>query len=106
MMTKESKIGVIFRRSKMRMSLALLSSACPMRKWLWFAIPVIAVGIGTAYWYFGSNSTVVPTPIDDGKQTAIKPQAPGDAEESDVIEPLIVDRGKVAHTPAAAPVDS
>lgn len=71
-----------------------------MRKWICIALVGAFVVSLCAYWVFvkDTNSSNRGAP-DDGRLTRQQPFDDGDAEASEVIEPLIVDRGGVAVMP-------
>jgi hypothetical protein len=64
-----------------------------MRKWLWIGALSVALSGAGGYWYLSTK-----TIVDVGPRPFVGPVASngrndGDAEASDVVEPLIVDRG-------------
>ena len=76
-----------------------------MRKWIGIALGIAVVGI-TGYWFMNRSNETSPTPDVPSPQFHVTQQArnDGDAEASEVIEPLIVDRGvaPIELTPKAA----
>lgn len=80
-----------------------------MRKWLWLGIPTIVIlGVG-GYWYLSKTSTVTIPDREvenrnDAERVAQNQKHDGDAEASDVIEPLVVDRGGQTSEPSLPPV--
>ncbi len=71
-----------------------------MRKWAGLVVVgIIGISIGV-YWGFVKNSNGPdPGPRNDDRLTRQQPFDDGDAEASEVIEPLIVDRGVAASIP-------
>ena len=75
-----------------------------MRKWIWITPVLLVVGFA-GYWFIKNNSGVPPMPDAPNPGFHVTQQArnDGDAEASEVIEPLIVDRGVAPVMPTPAP---
>jgi hypothetical protein len=77
-----------------------------MRKWLGLGVLAIATLSAIAYWHFHKTSEVVEPNANDHRVVRDVKNVPhdGDAEASEVIEPLIVDRGKAQENSEKSPV--
>lgn len=73
-----------------------------MRKWILPAFAILAIFGIFGYWYFAKPTPQPPVTHNPGKPGVLASVAKndGDAEASEVIEPLVVDRGVSAPAPA------
>jgi hypothetical protein len=97
------------------MSIQSISNANPaqakgvgkMRKWLWIGTLSATLGSVGAYWYFTTKTTGTNPPRGSNQVNRVVPydKKDGDAESSEEIEPLIVDRGATGGQSPEAPAD-
>ena len=70
-----------------------------MRKWHYVAIVAVIIASVGGYWYYAQNAVEPgPAPFTKDSVSRLTKQLPnnaGNAEESDTIEPLIVDHGAI-----------
>jgi hypothetical protein len=77
-----------------------------MRRWHWLTALAIGVGCIAAYAYYLTDSALpvrvdVPRPQEEPRR--VEKKGDGDAEMSEPIEPIVVDRGPAGRTPVPEP---